>query len=453
MYNTPPMDEFRTFMTLLICFALGASIGLEREINEKRPDSAGKKKIGLLGLRTFSLVCGLGGIVGTMVRLQPGIALLVGSIFGALLLIFYYFDSLKSKDIGITTEIALLYCFVLGVNITLGILPIQMLLAVTVILVLLLSRKGTIKGFISTINREELNAFISFSILAGVILPFLPDTSYTFENLTHSWIPFKQLSPIFQKLLKVELLNPFKIWFFVVLMTGVDLGGYVLEGLVGKTKGWLFTSLAGGFVSSTATTVTLAKKSKETKTVERLVASAVFANFMSFFPLLFLIATLNGEFFLKILPVLLILMLSLVLSGFYFLLKKVKSDKSIIAGHVVKTKLFNIESALKFAGIFLLINITSRVALALFGTGGFLISAALGALTGVDALVITISQVAGTRLDFRTAILAFLIVNAVNLLSKSVYSLLQGNRKFAIQFGISMLISVIVSFISLIWVL
>ena len=100
--------------------------------------------------------------------------------------------------------------------------------------------------------------------------------------------------------------------------------------------------------------------------------------------------------------------------------------------------IFSLSSALRFMGIYLLINVSSKIAIEFFGSSGFLITSAIGSLTGIDAVVINTSQLAGSRIDLSLGVWALVMANAVNLLAKSVYSFLQGSREFAFKYFISM---------------
>ena len=113
------MDIASFAFKLLIGFALGAVIGLEREINEKRFASQGIKPTALIGLRSFSLITVLGVITGFLYPTMPGISLLIGGVYFLLLLAFYTLDSLQNKDYGITTELGMILSFVIGILLTL----------------------------------------------------------------------------------------------------------------------------------------------------------------------------------------------------------------------------------------------------------------------------------------------------------------------------------------------
>ena len=119
----------------------------------------------------------------------------------------------------------------------------------------------------------------------------------------------------------------------------------------------------------------------------------------------------------------------------------------------VKThEIFNLGPALKFALLFLTITIVSKLALEFFGNSGFLLTTALGALAGLDAVMINTAQLAGKTIDARLGVIAFLLANAINLSAKSVYSFLQGNRSFAMQLTAGMVIIIITSLFGLFFV-
>jgi uncharacterized membrane protein (DUF4010 family) len=59
---------------------------------------------------------------------------------------------------------------------------------------------------------------------------------------------------------------------------------------------------------------------------------------------------------------------------------------------------------------------------------------------------------AGVAITFKFATITFLLVNATNLMSKSVFSFMQGNRKFALNFFLSALVIIASSFVGFIFI-
>ena len=447
------MENLPEGLKLFLAFVLGGVIGLEREMNEKEGVYA-KKPTAVLGVRTFALVTGLGAIAGLLYLKFLPLALIVTAGFILMLLLFYVLDVRNSNDHGMTTEIAVLYSFLIGLLIMLEVIPIQLILALTVLVIVLLSQKARIKNVIKDIRHSEMNAFISFAIIALVILPFLPNTSYALADIPVMKELLGNFGVNVQKIANIDLFNPFKLWLIVALVTGVDLIGYLLERTIGQKKGWLLASAAGGFISSTATTISLAQEAKSAKEVNHLVSAAVLANMVSFFQISFLIAALSSAFLISLVPVLICLIIASFAALVFFLRLsgKNKSSQKNKEQNKKTSEIINLKGALKFTGLFLLISILSSIALEFFGNSGFLAATAIGAVIGLDAVIINTAQLVGKSIDTQLAVLAFILANAVNLAGKSAYSFAQGSREFAIKFGISMAIVVAASLIGFLFV-
>jgi uncharacterized membrane protein (DUF4010 family) len=445
MELTPPI-------ILIVSFLIGGLIGLERQFNETGTEGNNRVQIAIVGVRTFSLIGTLGAITGLVFSANVLLAGFIAVTFLALLLLYYIQDSKHTLAYGITTELAMVYTFLLGILVAQDIFPIQLILAITVVLLLLLSKKERIQSFIDKLSHSELNAFISYAIVALVILPFLPNEMYALAD-----VPFiKNLLIKFdfpaEKVATIDLFNPFKTWLIVALITGIDILGYFLERTFGSKRGWLLASIAGGFISSTATTQSLAQQSKETKYFSPLIAAALVANTASFFQIAVVLLAVNSSFFLAALPSILLLTMSGIVTAGYFLFKPDKNAKKDRTFTAVKThEIFNLSPALKFALLFLIINIVSKLSLLFLGNSGFLATTAIGALAGLDAVMINTAELAGRTIDHRLGVIAFLTANAVNLIAKSVYSFFQGERSFARQISLSFFIIILSSIAGLLF--
>lgn len=437
-------------LKLIITFVIGAVIGLEREINEKKILIPTQKPVAILGLRTFSLSSALGFLAGILYPNFLFISAAITFSFFALSIVFYMLDSLSTKDTGITTELALIYSFLTGLLIATELIPIQLTLALSVVLIVLLSRKESIKNIVEDIKRRELNAFISYTIIALVILPFLPNTTYALSDISNLSGFLSNLGVNLNQIINIGLVNPFKVWIIVALITGVELLGYILERAIGQKKGWLLASAAGGFISSTATTQTMAQQSNKSQSINHLVAAVIIANLVSFIQIGIIIGSLNTIFLIELLPTLIPMVLGGILIALFFLRVKEKESEINQTKIIEEKKIINLYGALKFTGLFITITILSKLALAIFGSSGFLITTGLGALVGLDAVMINTAQVAGSSIDFKLGITAFILANFVNLAGKSLYSFLHGKKEFALKFTASIGIIILLSLIGLI---
>lgn len=445
------MEGLSIPIKIALSMILGAVIGLEREINEKKSLDPNKKPVAILGLRSFSLISGLGALTGILSTEFLPISLVISSSFLLLLIAFYILDSQKTQDFGITTELAMIYSFMLGLLIIFEVIPIHLTIALSIMIILLLSRKEKIQTFIEDIKKEEINAFISYAVIALVILPFLPNKTYTLSEIPFIQTLIHNLHPSAERITDIQIFNPYKLWFIVALITGVDLLGYILEKTLGQSKGWILASIAGGFISSTATTQTLAQKSKKLSKFYLLLASSVIANLTSFFQIAIIIIAVNSFFFSKLIPVLVCIIVLASAISFFFIHKhkleekENKQTKLQIESH----EIFNIGPALKFTLIFLAINVFSKISLVFFGNSGFLLTIMIGSLAGLDAVMINTAELAGNTINYSLAVVAFILANSVNLLSKSLYCYLQGTREFAWKFFLSMLTIILGSLLGL----
>ena len=316
-----------------------------------------------------------------------------------------------------------------------------------------MSIKEKLQLIVSGIKQNELQAFISYAIIALVILPFLPNISYTLADLPGLTNILSAYGINLGQISHIEIVNPFTLWRVVVIISGVEVFGYILEKTIGQKKGLLLTSIAGGFISSTSTTQSLANQSKQSKNINQLTGAAIFANLSSFLQHFILIASVNTLFLTKNTLYLFIISIISLIIGYYFF--KSKSGSTIelekeTQAILKEEKIFSLKPALQFALIFLLVKIISKSALSLFGEGAFLVTILLASLTGMDAITINLSQLAGETITFQIAVFAFISANGVNLISKAVYAFLQGKQEFAVKFTIAMFIIIGFGFLGII---
>ncbi len=432
-------------LKILLAIALGAIIGLEREANKKDIQSiqdSEKNNIG--GLRTFSLIGLLGGLVGFLaLGSYSNIAIIVSLIFFTLICIYYVIGSLAIHSIGLTTEVAAIFTFLIGFFTTTEALPLQVIVSVTIVLALILSLKEKAKSFILGVSRMEINAFLLFAIVGLVVLPFLPNFYYKLSDLTFLSSIFNAYNINLGSFANLEIINPFRLWLIVTLITGVQLLGHIFSRLFGAKKGWLLASIAGGFVSSTSTTISLAQKSKKFTLTNKLVSAGIFASLASFFQIIIFVAPLNGSWLIYITPFIISIIFSAFILGIIFLKKdnkEIPHEDGTNLSDKKEERIFLLAPAIKFASIFVVVSLITKACLTAFGQTGFLISSVLASITGLDAIIINLAETAGKVIPFNVALLTLVSVNAANLIGKSIFAFLEGDRKFAIKLFVSMII-------------
>ncbi len=220
---------------------VGLLIGLERGWHERELPEGGR----VAGLRTFALTGLLGGVLGDLFP-QFGAWLLLGGMLGiSMLLVMPYSHIAKlSGNLSATSAVAMLLTLVLGTYAARG--SVALSLGAAVIAAVLLDMKPTLHGWLRLIEHRELTAALQLLVLSVVILPNLPSVGMG----------------------SYKALNPYQLWWAVILIASLSMVGHVAMRLTGSQRGILLTGLLGGLASSTAATLTLARFAKQQPSLE-----------------------------------------------------------------------------------------------------------------------------------------------------------------------------------------
>lgn len=390
----------------------------------------------------MSLMGALAGIFFVHDYAAIGLTVVIG--FLVLLVSNYITEGLHTKNFGITSELSAIGTFFLGLMLMINIIPLQTTVAVLVILVFVLSLKSRANQLVAGVSKQEVQSFISYAIIALVAMPVLPDYGYKLSDMPALEGLMGGFGVDLAKFSALELINPRKIWIVVVLITGIDVFGYILSRLVGDRNGFALTSFMAGFVSSTSTTQSLALRSKSAKFINHLVGAAVLANLASFLQIFLLVGPLNPQWLIAIVPSILIMIVTAgIVSIFYFKQKEPQEKEE--GTEPKEVQIFALMPALKFAALLIVIKLITKISLILFGQSGFIVSSVIASFAGIDAILVTLAEMAGQTITFKFAFITFLVVNATNLLSKAGYSYLQGDKRFALRFLMAVGIIIVAS--------
>lgn len=427
-----------------LSFLVGAIVGLEREYQHDEKGSRMKRETSM-GIRTYSLISFLGGVCGWLTVSGNLLGLVAALLTGAMLVSYYIMSSLHTRDHGPTSEIGAIAVFFMGALLFFPQFPIALVFAATFVITFLLSRKEEIKSKIRALHSFETNAFVLYGIIALVILPFLPNTWIHLGDLKLVNELAAAYNAPLDRFAGIELINPYRLWLVVTLITGIDLLGYGMQKLLGGKKGWILAAISGGFISSTAATLALAQRSKKMTDATALVTAAVLSNTTSFVQMMLLVLPLNAAFFTHSS----LFFAALLVSG--ILVSMAVNFRATHATGETKaaTSIFSLQSALKFAVIFSLIRTGSQLARQLFGESGVILTSAVGAIAGMDAVTITLADMAGKSLSFTNALGALAVANTVNLGMKIFYTKTNGSPAFFRQFAVAMTVIILASVFTL----
>lgn len=410
------MDLASVFQHLGIALGLGLLVGLQRERVATR----------LAGVRTFPLVTILGTVCAMLAQSFGGFVIAVGMIALASMIVMGNLAKLQQENVdpGLTTEIAMLLMFAVGAYLVVGYKGVAIAIGGGV--AVLLQYKGQLHGIVARLGDNDLRAIMQFALISLVILPVLPDRAYG---------PY-------------GVLNPRNIWWMVVLIVGISLGGYIAYKFWGSRAGVFLSGILGGVISSTATTVSYAKRAAGEPGSSQLAAIViVIASAVVYARLMLEIAVVAPGFLLTASgPLVVMLIILSVLSVVMLVRNRDKRDEML-----VKDNPSELKSALMFAIVYAIVIFAVAAAKERFGSKGLYLVAGLSGLTDVDAITLSTSRLVtsgtlaardGWRLIIlaSTANLAFKFAIIAGIGHRQLLSRVAAPYGIAIAVGISLLI-------------
>lgn len=382
------------FIRLAVALGLGLLVGLQRE----RTDSA------IAGIRTFALITLLGAIAAQLGKAFGGWVVAVGLLCAAGLVLSGNLVRMPKgqAEPGQTTEFAALVMYGVGAWVVAGSMAVPIVIGGMV--AVLLHLRDPLHRFVQKIGEDDLKAIMQFVLISLVVLPVLPD---------------REMGPY-------DVLNPFQIWWMVVLIVGLSLAGYVAYKILGANAGAALGGVLGGMVSSTATTASYARRTREEPEGGRLAAMVVMiASTVVYVRILVEVAAVAPGHLRTLGPPLgAMLGLALVLSAAVWFLGRKKGAELPQQENPAELK-----SALLFGVLYAAVLLAVAFARQRFGTAGLYTVAALSGLTDMDAITLSTSRlVQGAKLSPETGWRAILLASLSNLLFKAGIVAVLGSR-------------------------
>ncbi|MEX2523524.1 MAG: MgtC/SapB family protein [Gammaproteobacteria bacterium] len=405
-------DEQQLFYNLAVALAIGLLIGIERGWRE-RDAKEGER---IAGVRTYGLIGLLGGGAALLGEHFGSLVLAVSFLALAAVLTAVYIANLKVRgDVGITSLVAGLLTFVFGAMAVSG--EITLAAAAAVLTTLLLGYKSSLHRWLGALEEEELRAGIKLLLISVVLLPVLPNKGYG------PW----------------QALNPYAIWWMVVLIAFISFAGYFLIKIGGARKGIIFTGIFGGLASSTALTLHFSRESRQHKAMAPLLSTGILLACGTMFPRMLLVAgVINPELVGPMLPPAIIMSLIVFLPALYY--GMTLQSKPVELGTTVKNPL-EMKSALGFGLLLALIMLLVKALQTWFDDAGVLLLAAVSGITDVDAINLSLARMSHDDLTIRVAVVGIVIAAAANSLCKGGMAAVIGNRETGLRVGLPLLAS------------
>ena len=408
-----PFGSYTDFLTI-IAAALGCGllIGLERERSQQR-----ENQNSFAGLRSFA-ICALLGAVCFLFGPYFGIA---GAFITGGIVIY----SLKNQtdDPGVTTEIAFILTYFIG---GMCVWNISFAAGLSVILTVLLMTKHSMHGIAGKwITESEFKDGIFLLALLLIALPLTPN-----------------------KALWGAVLNPYVILKLLTLILAVQALAHIAKRLLSSKNAMLLSSLASGFVSSTATIASLGLEVRNGRADAKANAGAALMSCVAtLLQLMIIVIGVSITWFKLIVLPSLIAIAILTIFALWFM----RHTQPIENNQLTDSRMFSLKEAAIIAVSLTLIQAGVYGLNLLLGDAGLIAGTLLASLFEIHGALATI-VIQGEPSNHILS-LAFVLGLAAHAIAKSINAFLSGGSRYALIFAPIQILHMTMFIIVFVWVL
>lgn len=391
LQNTPFHDLIAVLMAALGC---GLLIGLERERSKQR-----ENQHSFAGLRSFT-ACALLGAVCFLFGAAVGLA---GAVIVGGIAIF----SVKNQpsDPGTTTELAFVLTYFIG---ALCLWNPPLAAGLAVLLTILLMAKHSMHSFAGKwITEAEFKDGIFLLALILIALPLTPN------------------APLWG-----SALNPYIILKLLALILAVQALAHIVKRLLSSKNALILSSVASGFVSSTATVASLGMEVRAGRADARINAGAALMSCVAtLLQLLIIVAGVSVLWLKTIIAPALIATLILAGCAYWLLKDAAPAEQSLQAD----SRMFSLKEAAIIAGTLTVIQAGVYGLNLWLGDAGLIAGTLLASLFEIHAAMATVVMQGAPAEN--GVFYAFILGLAAHAVAKSVNAALTGGLKFALAFA------------------
>jgi len=411
-------DDLTKFI-LVTVFAL--LIGLEQRRHYLK--EAAESRFGTD--RTFTLIGILGFILYRIAPNSLAPFLGGGAAIAVLLAVFYFQKMAFQKKFGITSQVTALITYCLAPLVYTQ--PAWLVLLIVVAVLVLTEIKESLFEFSQKFDDNEFVTLAKFLVIAGVILPLLPDQAIAPEiNVT-----------------------PYNFWLAIVAVSGISYLSYLLRKFVFPHADILLTGILGGLYSSTATTFILARQSRERPEGSKVTAAIILATTMMFVRIWLLAFLFNRNIAWQLAPSFgVFIVVSAGIAAYFYHIHPNTSAAPLPV--LANQNPLEFKTSLIFALLFLFFALATGFVSTNYGALGIKILSFIVGVTDIDPFLLNLFQ---SKWNMTDAVLIAAVINAVtsNNLLKMSYGIALCDKairwQLAAGFGILIALGILADFI------
>ncbi|WP_353662022.1 MgtC/SapB family protein [Hydrogenimonas sp. SS33] len=357
--------DYTILKLLLIAVLLGFLVGMQRSMTYLR-----KNESFFAGSRTFALIALAGFLSGWIETYVRGFLLVSTAVFALMVALSYLLKVRERNRWGMTTQVAAIVTFFLGVMIWYRLENYAIFIGV--MMIVLLELKPRLQQIETHISATDIHAVTLLLIMSFIVLPVLPD---------------KMIGPY-------HLFNPYKTWLMAVIIAGISFVGYVAIKVLGQKHGVFLTGAAGGLISSTAVSISLSQMfQKQYELINNYAGGIAIACTFMYLRVLFEAFVIHPELAWRLTPA----YLGAAGSGLLFswwLYTHAKAAEISIENNAIMKNPLQLSEAIKFGLLFGIIYGAIAFVQTRYGNVGVYLVAFFSGLTDVDAITLSLSELA-----------------------------------------------------------
>lgn len=403
-------------LRLGVALLLGMLVGLQRGW-QARDRGPGER---IAGIRTHALTGLLGGVGALLARdLTPWILptlLLALVLFN---LAAYWIRAPRSGDYSITGAVGLFLTFAFGAMAVA--VDVALAAAAAVITVLILDNKKEIHSLLRKLEARELDAGFKLLLITVVMLPLLPN---------------RAMGP-------GGVLNPYTIWWLVVLIASISFVGYFAIRVAGTGKGILFTSLFAGLSSSTALTLHFSRQARDAQALSPQLAAGILIACGTMFPrVLIYCAIINAQLLPQLVTPILVMAAMLYLPAAVIWYRN--REALTVDQPLLNRNPLDLQLALLFGVLLTVILLVGHWLQQWLGDAGIYMLSATSGIADVDAITLSLTRMSQDAISLETAVLGIVLAASVNNIVKAAIATTIGTKALGHRVGAAMALSMIV---------
>ena len=382
--------DYSVITSIVIALLLGFMIGMQRTLSIL-PEA----EHSFAGSRTFALIALAGYLSGLIGETVDGFIFAALIVIGLLVGLSYYLKVTHFHKTGMTTQVAAIVTFFLGLMLHEDLQEYAVFIAV--LMVVLLEIKPRLRRFESHLSTTDINAAILLLAMSFIVLPMLPD---------------KMIGPY-------GLFNPYKTWLMAVIIAAISFVGYAAIKLLGQKRGVFITGAAGGLISSTAVSISLSQMFQKQYTFLNNYAGgvAIACTFM-YLRVLFEAIVIHPDLALYLAPAYLAAALGGLAFSYYLYTHSRAADIAFENKAIAKNPL-QLSEAIKFGILFGIIYGAIAFVQTRYGDIGVYVVSFFSGITDVDAITLSLSELAkDDKLAMLTSMNGIVIASVTNSLVK-----------------------------------